>query len=199
MQLSRRSFGQKLAFAGIAISGSSLLTACPPFSSVYQKILQYVNVGLQAFQSVVNLLVASGVINVAEGTAISAAVNLVKVAFADLQTAVNNYLNSTGDKSTLIGKISVALAAVQASIQQFWNDLNIPDARLSSLVEGLLGVILSVLAGFQTQLPAPPPTAVKAVTGGKMIRVAAKRESVKDLKKEFNDILKQNGKSEFAI
>jgi hypothetical protein len=199
----RRTFG-KLLLGSVGVLSTlgtmTLETACT-FGTVFASILKYVNVGLQAFQSIVDLLSGAGVLPVGEGTVIDTAILLVKTGFADLQTAVNNYNASTGDKTTLLGKISTALSVLQASIQQFWNDLKIPDSKLSSLVQGLLGVILSVLAGFATQLPTPATTAIakRAAELPNRINVPAQKLSPKEFKAKFNQQLTENGYTQYIV
>jgi hypothetical protein len=169
-------------------------TACPAWlQSLYQDILKYVPVALQAFGSILSLLAGAGVIPVPAGTVIAGIIAIVKAAFADLQTDVTNYENApAAQKSTLLGKISTALAVVEGNLQEFWSDLQIPDPQLAETVEGLIGVILSALAGFATQLPTPTPTPAltavlkKRATLPKLIAVPAKKYSVKGFKAAYN-------------
>lgn len=203
MHTTRRAFG-KLSFGALALGSTlgtmTLETACT-FGSVFSQILKYVGVGLQAFQAVVDLLTSAGVIPLGAGPAITAIIALVKAGFADLQVAVTNYNNNPGDKTTLLGKISAALAAVEASIQTFWNDLKIPDAKLAALVQGLLGLIISTLAGFMSQLPSPPPTPAMtdAAQLPNRITVQAQKLTMKQFKSNFNALLAENGYAQYAI
>lgn len=199
--MNRRKFFGFGAMGALALTTLSN-TACFLSQNVYQSILAYVAVGLQAVQSVVDLLSGSGVIQVGTGTAIDTIINLIKVAFADLQTAVTNYINApAANKSTLLGEISTALATVEAYIQQFWNDLSIPDAKLASLVQGLLGIILSTLAAFATQLPAPAstPAIEKAAKLAKQIPVTPVKRNTKQFKSDWNAALAAAGQSQYEI
>ncbi len=196
LALSRRSFVKGAGAIGIG-SLVSVTAACPAWvGNVYSQILKYVPVGLQAFMSIISILSGSGVIPIGTGAAIDAIVALVKAAFADVQTDVTNYENApAAAKATLLGKISTALTILEGNLQQFWNDLSIPDAKLSSLIEGLLGVILSTLAAFSSQLPAPVMTAQleatqkKRATLSKTITATPQKMSVKQFKKMFNEKL----------
>jgi hypothetical protein len=203
MNTTRRGF-TKLSFGALAlastIGGTVFETACT-FGTVFSAILKYVGVGLQAFQAVVDLLTGAGVLPIGAGPGILAIVALVKAGFADLQTAVTNYNNNPGDKTTLLGKISTALATLQANIQQFWNDLQIPDGKLASLVQGLLGLIISTLQGFATQLPPPAPTPAMEASAQlpKRLSVAPQKLSLSEFKKRFNTLLIENGHAESVI
>lgn len=185
--------------AAVVIGSNLVLTGC---ANVYAQISAYTTVGLQAFQSVVDLLAGSGVISPGEGTLIDTAIALVKAAFADIQVAVTNYNNAPADqKSTMLGKISTALADAEASIQTFWSDLKIPDSKMALLVQGLLGVIVATISGFMTQLPQPTPTPVqtKARTLPHRLNVSAKRVTPKEFKKEFNQLLANAGEQKYEI
>src|SRR5258708_1487047 len=88
--VTRRGFAGYImrGFAAIAIAGSTIgLTGC----GVFNEILAYVGVGLQAFQAVVDLLAGFGVLPIGTGGALDGIIALIKAGFADLQTAVNQY------------------------------------------------------------------------------------------------------------
>lgn len=197
--MNRRKFFTYSGAGTLAIAGGSIMnTGCWLTGNVFNSIMGYISVGLQAFSAVTQLLTGSGVITATEGTAIATVINLVKVGFADLQTAVANYENApAAQKATLMGKVSTALADLEGVIQQFWNDLQIPDVKLANLIQGLLGIILSTLSGFATQLPAP--AGVKARVLAKTIVVPPQKRSQKQFKKDFNQILKENGYSQYEV
>lgn len=196
MNVSRRDFASYIAKGGaaLAVAGNMIwLTGC----GLFDTIMAYVGVGVQAFQSVVDLLVSAGVIPVIEGTAIDTIIALVKSGFADLQAAVTAYNNAPADqKDTLKHKIALVLGIIEADIQRFWNDLKIPDAKLASLVEGLLGIIISTLGGFAALLPAA--MASKTIEAAKklprQIAAPAQKRSVAQFKKDFNAKLAEYGR-----
>lgn len=194
----RREFVKRagIGMAALSVAGSSaILAGC---GNIYATILAYTTAGLQAFQSVVDLLEGAGIINPAEGTAISLAVAAVKAAFADIQTAVAAYdAAPAADKLTLGGKIATAIQIAEAQIQQFWNDLHIPGGGLISLVKGLLGIILSTLTAFLPQLPKPAGTASivrRSASLGDRISYTPQKRTVKQFRHEINELLEQNGK-----
>jgi hypothetical protein len=194
--IGRRQFGKIMTFMGLlATTGWSLaLEGCASFASISSWIVT----GLDSFQSVVDLLVGQGIIMVTIGSAIDLIIRAVKAAIADVGTAVDNYnIAPAASKATLVGKISVALVAAQNEIGQFWNDLMIPDAKVASTVAGLLGLIVSTLAGFQSLLPPAPASAVLRTFPKTLQGTAAQRYSLGQFKSKFNAILNANGFSNY--
>lgn len=195
--MNRRSFGSLILKGAGALGLTSLVSvtaACPAWlSSLYQDILKYVPVGLQAFGEIVSLLNDAGIIPTPISTAANLIINAVKAGFADLQTDITNYdAAPASQKTTLLGKISTALQILEGNLQQFWSDLDIPDPALASTVESLLGIILAALGGFASALPAPVSTPAlnevlrKRATLSKTIKVPAQRMTVKEFRKSFN-------------
>jgi len=195
--INRRTFGKwwGVAMASLTIGGQVFLTGCTTFAT----ILNWVDTGLSAFQSVVDLLAGQGVIAIVIGSAIDLIIKAVKAALADIATAVNNYNAApAASQPGLLGKISAALVAAQNEIGQFWNDVSIPDAKLASTVAGLLGLIVSTLAGFQSLLP-PAPAPVALRTFPKTLQGAApQKRSIGQFKAEFKAILVANGYSNYS-
>lgn len=195
--MNRRNFLSYSGGALAVVGGTVMNTGCWFSQSVFDSIIKYVGVGLQAFNAVVSLLTGAGVINPIEGSAILGLINLVKAGFADLQTAVNNYNNAPAtDKQTLLGKIATALAVLEGSIQQFWNDLQLPNAGLAGIIEGLLGIILSTLSGFASSLPT---VSVSKKALARQIVVPAKKRTPKQFKKDFNTVLVQGGYAQYQV
>lgn len=204
--LTRRSFATLFGKAAAVLGLGSLVsvtTACPAWlSNLYADILKYAPVALAGLSAVLAILTGNGI---AISPLVSAALALVKVGLADLQTAVTQYQNApAGQKTGLLGAISEALTVTEANLQQFWNDLTIPDAKLAALVEGLLGVISTTLAGFATQLPATvTPVAAQArarrAVLAKLLPATPVKRSVARFRSDFNAILKQAGEGQHAI
>lgn len=190
MTTTRRQFAKVLSSVGTAFvfANTLAISAC----NVFTDILKYIPVGLQGFMSVIDLLSGNGVINPVEGTAIDVLINIVKAGFADLAAATESYNNApAADKATLKGKLALVLADVQASIQQFWGDVHIPDPKLAQTVQGLLGLILSTLAGFGISLPVPAVKStrvMKVEALGNRITFTPKKRTQAEFKKEFNAI-----------
>jgi hypothetical protein len=196
LMISRRRFSSLAVLAAVSAWFGSTAASC---GSIYAQIAAYVGVGIQAFQSVVNLLSGAGIIALPEGTLISAILVLVKTGWADVQAAIAAYNAApAASKATLAGKISVALTAVQQEIQQFWSDVKIPDASLANTVAGLLGLIVSTIAGFLASLPVVPATAA-AKPYAKTLSITPMKLSVSQFRTKFNMILSAGGHDQYAI
>lgn len=188
MSMTRRSFYGRI-LAGISLIALPVsMTGCWLSGSVFSQIMSYVGIGLTAFQVVVGLL------DPPLAAVMAGAITLVKAGFADLQLAVQDYNNApAADKTTLKNKIAVVLANLRNEIQSFWANLNLPDPALASLIQGLLSIILSTLAGFAGQLPVPVGAKVRAASS-KDITVTPQVRDKKQFEKDFNAVLTQAGK-----
>jgi hypothetical protein len=201
--LTRREFSQRAGFFVLLASlGSGVISqiGCD-FGSVFSKIKDWIKLGIGSFQSIVDLLAASGVIPMGAGTVIDMAITLVKAAFTDLTNAVTQYENAPADqKSTFAGKLSTMLAVLESTIGTFWADLKIPDTNLSKLIEGLVNIVISTIAGFSTQLPAPAPAAAAKLSAARAVHaVAPVKRSISQFKRDFNALLAQSGHSKYAL
>ena len=194
--LTRRAFA-KLSTSGIGLFvafGSLLsMTGC----TLMDKISSYVGIGLSAFNSVIVILSTAGVIPPGLGVPIQLLITAVKAAFADVSAAIAAYENApAGDKSTLLGKVTTALAAVELKLQQFWNDLSIPDVKLASLIESLLGLITSTISAFITQLPPAPkpaPPIPQPAQLSRRLSAPPQKRTVSQFRKEFDAIVTAGG------
>jgi hypothetical protein len=196
MKISRREFSlSSFGMLLVAMTASLWSAACAAFDN----IVKWVGVGIAGVSSVVALLAGAGIGTTAEGVLISLVLKAIKAGFADVQAAIAEYENApAADKATAKGRISTALQALADQIQKFWSDLSIPDARLGALIQGLLGIVLTAIAGFMTQLPAPvtPSTAVNLP---RRINVAPRKMSESEFRNEFNGLLSQAGYSGYTI
>lgn len=204
MTMTRRGFAGIFGKAGATIAILATLpsaTACF-IANVYSDLLKYSPVALAALQSVLSILAGNGI---AVTPLVAIGTNLFKVGIADLQTAVTQYQNAPqGQKSTLLLAVSEALTVAEANINQFWSDLSIPDPKLASLIEGLLGVVTTTMAGFATQLPAatsPVAANAKAMRGRlpKTLDSTPTKRSVSQFRAAFNEKLKAGGEEKHAI
>jgi hypothetical protein len=187
--MNRRNMLQRLTFgfAALLVSGPSLFMAGCTWSSVESAIAAYVPVGLAAFNGVLMLLSAAGVIPPGTSTAIGALVVLIKAGFADLLAAVQEYQNApAAQKVTFKEKIAELLTVLGDNIQKFMTDISVSDNKLLQLVTGLVSLILTALAGFSAQLPAPLAGRKKLTVGGKPI--TPKLISLKDFKRQYNQL-----------
>jgi hypothetical protein len=187
--MNRRNMLQRSAFgfAALLVTGPTLFLAGCTFGGVMAAISAYVPVGLAAFNGVLALLTAAGVIPPGTSTAIGALIVLIKAGFADLLAAVQEYQNApAAQKVTFKEKISELLTVLGDNIQKFMTDISVSDNKLLELVTGLVSLILTALAGFSAQLPAPLAGRKKLTVGGKPI--TPKLMSLKDFKHQWNQI-----------
>jgi hypothetical protein len=143
MRTNRRTFVQSLlALTGtLAVTGVSLvMTAC---ASV-------VNDLVTAFQSILNILSAAGLV---PGGA------LVVTALDNVLDAVQAYENAPSvDKTSLGQKLALVVQIAQAQLQSWFSGLNLT-GPIAVVVESLVSVLLSTLSGLLPTLPPPvrPP------------------------------------------
>jgi hypothetical protein len=182
----RRSFVKTAGLvSGTALAGGSFLgvSTC---TTIEQDILNYVPVALSSFDEILTL------INPAEAAALAVIISAVKVAFADVQAAVITWENApSANKATLACKLVLALQIAEQTLQQFFNQLNLPVGSLLDTVEGIIQIVLSTLEAFIPSLNcATPPPAVKAFQ--KTVAVVAKKRTVSQFKKDINNVLVQH-------
>lgn len=188
MQVSRRSFGKFLSSAGLAIA-TGFTTMAVSCGSVFNEILQYVPVALQALQGLLSVLQSGGI---TLSSVVQADLNDAKAAFADLQADVTSYNDApAASKATLLGQVSTALSIVQGSVQKFWTDLGLPDGNIATIVSGVLGVILSTLAYYQAQLPAT--SSIPVHNPYKPLPFTAQKRTPKQMRADINKILAPAG------
>jgi len=135
----RRGFIQKVSmlFGALAVSGSTMfLTACAAV----------VNDLLTAFQSILNILSAAGIL---PGGA------LVSTALSNVIADVKIYENApAADKASAGEKLSLVIQIAQAQLQTWFSGLGLTGV-LAAVVESLVSVILGTLAGLLPTLPIP--------------------------------------------
>lgn len=189
----RRSFAK---YAGILGLGSmvTFTTACPAWlTTVWNDIKEFAPSILSAVATVLTILTGAGVLGLPLAATISNIIALISKAIADIQTAVNNYQSAPADqKTTVIGVVVTAMVDAEAYIQQFWNDLTIPDPALATTIHNLLGVIVSTLQGYIDSLgvkPTQTPATLRRANLPKLIQVPAKRRSLSQFKTAFNGYL----------
>jgi hypothetical protein len=135
----RRGFIQRMfmALGAVAISGSTLfLTACGNVA----------NDLVTAFNSILNILSAAGLV---PGGA------LVVTALEAVLSEVTAYINAPAADKTSIGQdLSLAIQLAQARLQTWFTGLGLT-GTLAVVIESLVSVLLSTLAGFLPPLPVP--------------------------------------------
>lgn len=194
--MNRRTFNKLsgMVIAALLMPATLLLTGCPSFTD----ISNWITVGLTSVQSIVDLLTGAGAISIPIGGIVDLAVKALKAGIGDIGAAVTAYNNApAANKATLLGKLGTAITAAQNALAQFWNDLTIPDPKLAATISGLMGIIASTLAYFQTQAPAP--ATVQLAVLPKRLSFTATKRNPKQFRDDFNTILKGNGFEKYAI
>jgi hypothetical protein len=180
--------------------GTSLFVAGCPWTSIESAISAYVPVGLAAFNGVVLLLSSVGLIPPGTSTAIGLVIAIVKAGFADLLTAINEYNAApAASKVSFSQKISLILTDIGDNIQKFMNDIStsLATSTVGKLVVGLVSLILSTLAGFAGQLPAPAAGKHTYSVAGQA--VTPKAISVKQFKQQYNQLAGAAGHPEIEL
>lgn len=198
--LTRRQFGKSTGLGLLALSttAETFLTGCLFSQSTISEIEAYVNLGLTALQSVMNVLAANN-IQVADGSNIEGSEVLIKAGFADLNVAISDYNAAPASgKASAEAQVATVLQIISNRIGQFWNSLNLPDGNAATVVAGLLGVITTTLAGFMTQLPAPAVTIRKVGLSARITGAPVKRNK-KQFVHDFNIILESNKYAQFDL
>jgi hypothetical protein len=196
--LTRREFGKVTGTGALAL-GVGEISMGLSCATVFNDIANYVPVGLQAFQQIVNL------VNPVAGSALAPFIADVKLAFADLEVAVTNYQNApAASKSTLVGKITTAINDAIAQVQAFWVAANLPAGGIASTIEGVLQIILSTLAAFFPSIggklmAAKEPGFGEKGTGVRLIQFTPVKRSPAQLKKDINAAFVNGGHPENQI
>lgn len=186
MVITRREFGKAV---GVTALGGTLgmTTMGLSCSSIFTDITNYVPVGIAAFQEVLSLL------DPTQEAALAPIIQAVKAAFADLAAIVAQYNAApAANKASLVGKISTAISAVMAELQQFWNDANLPNSPLAATIEGVLQIILSTLGAFLPLLGAKV-VALPAKYGAKSVKFSPAKRTQKQFKADVNAVFVKYG------
>jgi hypothetical protein len=182
--MNRRSF-----MLAIALATAAATPACE-WTSIIDRIRSYVGISLLAFDRIIEILTANGI---ALAPGLTAIVNAVKAAIADILTAVEEYRAAAAhDKATMIAALKTALTVASARLMEFWAMLRIPNPQLAQTIKALIDVIISTLEGFKAQLPGQP-LAPQRFLGNPRPR------TVKEFKNDFNAILTRAGDTRYAI
>jgi|SRR5208282_1615058 len=177
----RRSFIQRVTtlLGALAVSGSAMfLTAC---GNVAQSIIT-------AFQGILKILAQAGVLtNQPIIMAVTSALDAVL-------GAVTAYANAPAADKTSFGlQLALAIQLAQAQLQTFWNSLSL-GGPVAIVVEGLLTVLLSTLAGFLPPLPVPPANeeVQRAMALPRHIPYTPQVRSDKQFRHDINVVCAQN-------
>lgn len=191
-ELARRGFIKLVGFGTVALTTVGL-ESCN-IGGIWSQIQVWVPVGIAAFEQVLALvapLAAPGIDAIAE---------LVKAGFAALASAVNQYINApAADKITLKAKVLLIFSQLSGDIQSFLNAVKVEGTNpIVKVILGLVGIILSTISGFISQIgPTPAPASLRL--GGASVQVVPVKRSLKQFKSDFNAALVDAGHPELQI
>ena len=185
MTLSRREFHKSsIGLLALAAGGSLTLEGC--------SVLTDIQNGVNAAQSGWGLVLAELEKNEIL-TATNPLVGEVNAAFMSVQAALA--IAESEPTQTTKQKIADALLALSAAIQAFLADAPIPPGALLTAIVGALSIVLSTIAGWLTELPAPaPPSTFKVKFGpstfkvkfGGTVNITPKKRTARQVKKDWN-------------
>jgi hypothetical protein len=193
MMITRREFARQAGF-GLSVMVSSFASAgCLISASVFDNILTYIGMGLDAFASVAALIPVLG--------PAAAIVPLVNSGFALLKAAVAEYQAApAATKATLLGKIKDALLALQDNLAAFVNAL--PNSSpVLTLAVSLIKIIVGTLAGYAAKLPAAAASTTAAL---RTIRLRGQAvvpvfRDAKQFKRDFNAEIERGGYKQYEL
>jgi hypothetical protein len=181
-QVNRREFGKYVGAGALALSIGEI-TMGLSCGNITQDILT-------AFNSIVGILGGAGII---PGGPI---VGIVSAALQDVIADVAAYDAAPAADKTSIGlKLALAIQLAQAQLQTFYSGLNLTGI-LGGVIEGLISVILSTLAGFLPTLPVPPtpnPALRMSMSLPKQIIYKPQKRTSRQFRSDFNKICTDNG------
>jgi hypothetical protein len=213
---SLKSMGRRqFAFGAVKVWGAILLASVTGTASLtligcgitIQDIENWIPTGKSAIANLLNLLGAAGVIPLGVGTMAAALLTSVTNALDDVLADIQQWQSS--GNAALLSKIQVLLQSVSTQLSDFLSPLPIPSA-ISTLISGLLGLILSTIAGFiatvAQKVGSTPAGATASARRTIAMRSTGHTIAVEPLKigrdefvKRFNRQIDAAGKSEFAI
>ena len=179
MNLTRREFSKTVPLGLLALSmaGSLSLEGC----SVIGDIQNGLNAAQTGWGLVLAELEKDGIL-----TATNPLVAEVNAAFTAAQAAIATYNDSPS--TTTKQKIAAVLEALSAAIQAFLAAAPISVGPLLTAIVGALSIILSTIAGFLTELPAPTttPSLVFTTKAGTSVTIVPQKRSVRAFKSAWN-------------
>lgn len=193
LTIDRRSLIKGALTVSAILPVGMFVSGCPTFASIESTIKAWLPLASSSFNAILGILATAGVV-CAACAALSAA---VFGAITVTTQAVDAYLSApSGDKATLLGKLQTALTALQGSLTNFFDAINIPVPAVSAVIIGLAKILLSAIGGFLSKLPTPTvaPTTARHRMNGQVHEVPAKvYKNPKEFIKEWNTVVVTGG------
>jgi hypothetical protein len=183
------------------LSVALILSGCT-FASAMAQLEKYAPIAIQAIESVVAILVQSGVIKAGQASAVTADVAMASASLQDVENAVAAYNSAAAaDKNTKLGAVITALQAAQSQLAQSVKDVGLNGNSNGVLAaESGLQVIITTLAAIEVNLPQPTPAPA-------WVKASAKKSVLKlghpnlagQFKSQFNAPVIKYGFGQYAL
>jgi hypothetical protein len=162
--------------------------------------MNWIPVGLQAFNAIISLLEGAGALALTAGSPITALVAVISASFAQLKSDIIAYQAINPPPASALAKIEATLGIIVTNFQSFLASLNVNDSKLAALVVGLAQIILSTIAGFQSQLtPGVTVVGSSARLGAGVFKITPEKRSIRSFKHDWNALVVANGHSEISL
>lgn len=203
--LGRRLFG-KILFAGFVMANAMRETGCS-MADVIAELKQWVPLGISAVTSLLNLLGTFGIIPLGAGTIAAGLISNITTIFNDVLADIATWTATPSD--SLLTKISNELQAISGQLSTFIGTLTIGNTKWASLVESLLSLFLSTIAGYVAgiaqKMGASAATAnaqarrkVMMATRPALVVEPVRRKAA-DFRKEFNKQVEAAGYPQYDL
>jgi hypothetical protein len=207
MEITRRKFAKMVGSAWLlafAVGSTLFVAGC----GVWADIIAYAPVGISAVTSLLNLLGSFGIIPVGTGTAAAALISSITTLWNDVVADVKIY-QSEPASATLAKKIEDELQSISTQISQFLANLNLGTSAQAQLIQALLSLILTTIAGFISAVAAKsgvPIATAKALSrrkvmlqGTAVLVIEPVYRNRQQFMQEFNATLNGAGQSQFDV
>lgn len=207
MEISRRGFTKLMgavSLLSLAEWQALFLSGC---SNVWDDIIAYAPVGISAVTNLLNLLGSFGIIPVGSGTAAAALISAITTGWNDVVADVKLYQSEPAN-ATLAQKIEDELQAISNQVTAFRANLNLGTSTEAKIIQALLSLILTTIAGFISAVAAkagvPTAAAIKksrrtVIVGGQSLVIEPKYRKRSEFVKEWNAAVDQAGHAEIEI
>jgi hypothetical protein len=177
--ITRRAFVQRslTGAAVLAVAGQSLvLTACGNLGGEL----------LTAFKNILGILEGAGILTA------NPLVTAVSAALSEVISALTAYANApAADKATLGLKLATLIQIANEQLQTFYASLGLT-GTLATVIESLVAVILSTLAGLLPSLPVPTVMVARANLTKRVPYIPVAR-SARVFRNDYNTVLTAHG------
>lgn len=203
--LGRRLFG-KIMLAAAVMAHAAFEAGCT-MADVIAELKQWVPLGISAVTSLLNLLGTFGIIPLGAGTIAAGLISNIITIFNDVLADIATWTATPSD--SLLTKISNELQAISGQLSTFVSTLTIGNTKWAALVESLLSLFLSTIAGYVAGIAQKmgASAATANVQARRKVMIAARpalvvepvRRKAADFRKEFNKQVEAAGYPQYDL